>query len=136
MKISIITQSILAVFLVGSVQTAVADSEQHGQAEHGPLQVIAQTILKLNHYPDTSEKKSLNEIINNHSTSDAERSLATALLNMQHKVAGTDKQNLTKLIKDKSLPEKIRQMAEILSNINHKPSKADKIQLRNILDHK
>jgi hypothetical protein len=99
----------------------------------GPaLQEMAGIMLTLHHYPSDSEKVTLQKIIDDSSSSQDERTIATALLHMHHTVTDDDKAKLMDIANNNAAPAADRKVAEILANMHHMASAADKEELEKL----
>jgi predicted nucleotidyltransferase len=97
------------------------------------IKKMAQIMLRLNHYPNDSEKQTLKEITLSSASSNYEKTVANAMINLQHQATAEDKQKLNSIMNDKSAPEDIRTLATIVHNVNHHPSDQDKEKLKKLM---
>ena len=99
----------------------------------GPaIQEMVGIMLDLHHYPSDSEKVTLQKIIDDGSSSQDERTIATALLHMHHSVTDADKAKLMGIANNDMAPAADRKVAEILAHMEHKASAADKQELEKL----
>ena len=99
----------------------------------GPaIQEMVGIMLDLHHYPSDSEKVTLQKIIDDGSSSQDERTIATALLHMHHSVTDADKAKLMGIANNDMAPAADRKVAEILAHMEHKASSADKKELEKL----
>ena len=99
----------------------------------GPaIQEMVGIMLNLNHYPSDSEKASLQKIIDDGSSSQDERTIATALMHMHHTVSDDDKAKLMGIANNDMAPDPDRKVAEILAHMEHHASSADKKVLQTL----
>jgi len=96
------------------------------------IQEMAGIMLNLNHYPSDSEKAELQKIINDSSTSQEERTIATALLHMHHTVPDADKAKLMDIANNDAAPEADRKVADILAHMHHHASSDAKQELKKL----
>ena len=94
------------------------------------IQEMVGIMLTLHHYPSDSEKVTLQKIIDDSSTSQDERTIASALLHMRHTVTDDDKAKLMDIANNGSATVADRKVAEILAHIHHKASSEDKQELK------
>jgi len=95
---------------------------------------IAKVLLEFTHVPSVSQKATLEGILDDGSTTVAERVLAQALLNVEDVASPEDKPKLEALVRDNSSPPAVKTLATILRNFNHTPTEGDKKQLRRLLE--
>lgn len=100
--------------------------EGHGSA----IGTMASIMKHLNHHPSDAEKKDLQKIIHNHSSSANEKTLAQAMINLEHRVADGDKGMLSDLMHDAAATDNEKSLAKIILNLSHKPSSHDKELLK------
>ena len=99
----------------------------------GPaIQEMVGIMLDLHHYPSDSEKVTLQKIIDDGSSSQDERTIATALLHMHHSVTDADKAKLMDIANNDMAPAADRKVAEILAHMEHKASAADREELEKL----
>ena len=91
---------------------------------------MAEIMHRLKHFPSPLGKETLKSIIDNKSTSNNERILATAIMNLEHKALDEDVPKLRRIIEDKSASADEHDMAEIIVNLNHRPTSEDKQRLK------
>jgi hypothetical protein len=94
---------------------------------------IAKILLDFTHVPDVSQKATLQGILEDNTTTVAEKLLAQALINVEHLASPDDKPKLEALIRDESAPPGVRTLATILNNLVHTPTEMDKKKLRQLL---
>lgn len=95
-------------------------------------QEMAGIMMTLHHYPDDSQKATLQKIIDDSSSTQDERTIASALMHMHHTVTDDDKAKLMDIANNSSAPAADRKEAEILANMHHKASASDKEELEKI----
>ena len=83
---------VLSVTFFGSPM-AMADEDQ-------AVKQMAQILINLNHHPSSSEKQTLQGIIDNASSSEADRIIARAIANLDHKASPADKEQLQALVNE------------------------------------
>jgi len=99
----------------------------------GPaIQEMVGIMLTLQRYPSDSEKVTLQKIIDDGSSSQDERAIATALLHMHHTVSDADKAKLMDIANNDMAPEADRKVAGILAHMEHHASAADKKELESL----
>jgi hypothetical protein len=101
-------------------------------AESKAVQTMAGILMKLNHFATDPEKAQLKAIVDDKTTTPAEKTVAQALINVQHKVADADKPKLEALVKDKATPDSIKTLSEVILGLNHTPSDAEKEKLKKL----
>ena len=117
---------LILVLIFGVCQTALASSNQSDK-------IMAKILIHLNHYPSSTEKNQLSNIIK-HANSDHEKIVANAILNLHHSASSSDKKQLKNVMNDSSAPENLKNIARIVYHLNHKPTGSDKQTLAAILD--
>jgi hypothetical protein len=103
-------------------------------AADSAISSMAEITMHLNHYPNDSEKKALDAIINDEDATAGEKVLARALMNMQHKVGGSDAGKLTDLKNSAEAGKQEKVLADVLLGLTHKPSADDKKRLQFLVD--
>ena len=111
--------------LLLSVQTALAASVA--------VQEMAGVLVHLEHFPSDAEKTKLKGIVDNKSSTEQERVLATAISNLKHKATAEDKDKLKHLMDDTTTPAEVRELAGVVLNISHMPSAEDKGKLEKLM---
>jgi hypothetical protein len=101
-------------------------------AETKAVQTMSGILLKLNHFPSDAEKKTLQQIADDKTTTAHERVVIQALINMKHKAAAEDSAKLEALLKDATAPEAVKTLATIVLGLNHAPSETDKEKLKKL----
>ncbi len=101
-------------------------------AETKAVQTMSGILLKLNHFPNDAEKKTLQQVVDDKTTTAQERVVAQALINVQHKATAEDKTKLEAVVKDTTAPESVKTLATIVLGLNHAPSDADKEKLKKL----
>ena len=96
------------------------------------VQTMAAILARLNHFASDAEKATLKTIVDDKTSTDAERTVAQALINVQHKVAAADAPKLQALAKDPKASESIKTMASVIVGLNHTPTDAEKEKLKKI----
>jgi len=96
------------------------------------ISTMAGIIMHLNHYPGSSEKQTLTNIIHDDHATAGEKALAGALMRMQHSVKGHDVDTLRSLASDKQASHDERKLADILLGISHHPSSSDMQRLQSL----
>ena len=94
---------------------------------------IARILLDFTHVPTPSQKATLEDILDDHTTTAAERVLARAVLNVEHVASPDDKPQLQALIRDESAPPPVKTVATILSTFSHTVKEADRKKLRQLV---
>jgi hypothetical protein len=94
---------------------------------------IAKVLLDFTHVPTVSQKATLQGILDNDTTTVAERVLAQVLLNVEHVPHPDDKPKLEALVRNNSSPPAVKTLATILRNFSHAPTDVDKKNLRELL---
>ena len=90
--------------------------------ERQAIYSIAKVLLDFTHVPSLSQKATLQDILDDDTTTVAERVLAQALLNVEHVASPEDKPKLEALVRDNSSPPAVKTLATILRNFNHTPT--------------
>jgi len=98
----------------------------------GPIQEMANIMMKLHHYPSDSETATLQKIIDDSASTQDERTIATALMHMHHTVTADDKAKLMDIANNDMAPAADRTMAKILAHMEHKASADDKAELEKL----
>ena len=101
-------------------------------AETKAVQTMSAILMKLNHFPSDEEKKSLQQILDDKTTTADERVVAQALMNVKHKPAAEDQAKLEAVAKGKTASESVKTLATIVAGLNHTPSEADKEKLKKL----
>jgi hypothetical protein len=101
-------------------------------AETKAVQTMSGILMKLNHFPSDAEKKTLQAIVDDKTTTADERVVAQALINMKHKPAAEDQTKLEAVGKSKTASESVKTLATIVAGLNHTPSEADKEKLKKL----
>jgi hypothetical protein len=101
-------------------------------AETKAVQTMSGILMKLNHFPSDAEKKTLQAIVDDKTTTADERVVAQALINMKHKPAAEDQTKLEAVAKSKTASESVKTLATIVAGLNHTPSEADKEKLKKL----
>jgi hypothetical protein len=96
------------------------------------IQEMAGIMMTLHHYPDDSQKATLQKIIDDSSSTQDERTIASALMHMHHTVTDDDKAKLMDIANNSSAPDADRKEAEILANMHHKASADAKAELEKL----
>jgi hypothetical protein len=94
---------------------------------------MAEILLNFTHVPSVPQTATLQGILDNQTTTVAERVVAEALMNVEHVVSPDDKQKLEALIGDESAPSPVKTLAVILNSLTHTPTEVDKETLRELL---
>jgi hypothetical protein len=94
---------------------------------------MAEILLNFTHVPSVQQTATLQGILDNHTTTVAERVVAEALMNVEHVVSPDDKPRLEALIGDESAPGPVKTLAAILNSLTHTPTEADKETLTGLL---
>jgi hypothetical protein len=103
-------------------------------AADSPISTMAAIVIHLNHYPNDSEKATLDSIVGNQHATAAEKVLARALMNMQHKVGGSDAGKLADLKNSAEASAQEKVLADVLLGLAHTASAEDKKRLQTLLD--
>jgi len=125
--------SMLRIFILGIIalgllcSVTVFAGDNH---EKSATYQMAEIMHRLKHYPSPAGKDTLNKIKQAASTTENERTIATAMLNLQHKVVGSDIPKLEALIADKKSTANERELASIILSLDHRPTKQDKAKLK------
>jgi hypothetical protein len=101
-------------------------------AETKAVQTMSGILMKLNHFPSDAEKKTLQQLVDDKTTTADERVVAQALINMKHKPAAEDQTKLEAVAKSKTASESVKTLATIVAGLNHTPSEADKEKLKKL----
>jgi len=96
------------------------------------ISTMAGIMMHLNHYPGSSEKQTLANIIRDDRATAGEKILAGALTRMRHSVQGNDATALRSLASDKQANQGERELADILLGISHHPSSSDMQRLQSL----
>ncbi|MCF6336329.1 MAG: hypothetical protein L3J84_00045 [Gammaproteobacteria bacterium] len=124
---------VLRVFILGIValgllsSVAVFAGSDH---EKSATYQIAEIMHRLKHYPSPAGKEVLKKITQAASTTENERTIATAMLNLQHKVVSSDIPKLEAVIADKKATAHERELAGIVLSLDHRPTQQDKAKLK------
>ena len=94
---------------------------------------MAKILLNFTHVPSVSQKETLQRILDDTTTTVAERVVATALMNMEHIVSRDDRPKLEALTRDESAPAAVKTLASVLNHLTHTPTEVDKETLRQLL---
>lgn len=95
-----------------------------------PLSHMAGIMHDLNHYPDANGKKTLQQIMDDKSVRENERTLAHAMMRLEHKVNSADVDKLKAIMNSSEATQNEKDMAKIILNLNHAPSDDDKKMLK------
>ena len=117
--------------LVAAV-AAIIVMQANAVIETKAVQTSAKILLTLNHFPSDAEKKTLQAIVDDKTTTAPERTVTQALINVVHTVSAGDKPKLEALVKAKETPESVRTLANVILTLNHTPSAADKEKLKKL----
>jgi hypothetical protein len=101
-------------------------------AETKAVQTMSGILMKLNHFPSDAEKKTLQAIVDDKTTTADERVVAQALINMKHKPAAEDQTKLEAVAKSKTASESVKTLATIVAGLNPTPSEADKEKIKKL----
>lgn len=116
--------TLVACFVIIAAQSSMADESAAG--------VMANIVIKLNHFPSDADKATLTGIIESEDSSEDEITIATAILNIAHQVNASDKESLGEIIADDSVSAEMRDLANAVLNVDHKASDADVAKLEMI----
>jgi len=104
------------------------------QAADSAISTMAGIVMHLNHYPDSSEMKTLADISRDRHMTTGEKELANALMHFHHRVTEGDAPLLRQLQGDAAASAQEKELAAILLGIAHHPSASDKQRLRALTD--
>ena len=116
--------SVLSALLVLGLAVSSANA-----AESKAVVAMSGILTTLQHFPNTSDKQILGQIVEDKTTTADERTVAKALLNVQHKVAAGDKAGLDAVVADAKASSGVKTLAGIILSLNHMPSADDKTKL-------
>jgi hypothetical protein len=97
------------------------------------MKQMAEIMHRLKHFPSPQGKEILRGIAKNKSTTNNERTLASAILNMEHEVTPQYKSDLEDMTASASTTADEKAFANILLNFSHRPSDADKKRLETMM---
>ena len=87
---------------------------------------IAGILVTVNHFPNDEQKKTLQTLAADPTTTAQEKVLIQAVVGMQHSINAADKPKVEEVMKDPKAPEGVRTIAGILDKFLHTASAADK----------
>ena len=93
------------------------------------VKTMAGILATVNHFPNDDQKKTLNALAAEPTTTADEKVLIGALVGMQHSVAATDKPKVEAIAKSATAPAGTKAVAEILARFLHMANAADKATL-------
>ena len=96
------------------------------------VQTMARILMNLNHFAGDADKKALQAIVDDKTTTAQEKTVAQAILGVQHKVTDADKPKLQAIVDDKKAPESLQTISSILLKLNHTASDEDKAKLKKL----
>lgn len=97
------------------------------------IQQMATIMHRLKHYPSPEGKAELKKIIDNASTGNNERTLATAIMNLEHSAMVADVPKLKSVTSDTKASADERALAGIILNLDHRPTDEDKQTLSQMM---
>jgi hypothetical protein len=118
----------ISVLLVASVVAARPVAAQQRDA----VKTMAGILLTVNHFPDDAQKKTLQDLAAQSTTTASEKVLIAALVGLQHSVPAADKPKLQAIAEDERAPESVRSLATILGRFLHMASDEDKATLEKL----
>jgi len=80
----------------------------------------------VNHFPNDEQKKTLQTLAADPTTTAQEKVLIQAVVGMQHSINAADKPKVEEVMKDPKAPEGVKTIAGILDKFLHTASAADK----------
>jgi hypothetical protein len=110
----------------GLVVLIVAPSTQEPERGDTSAETIAMVLREFVHAATPQQQESLQRIVDDRATSDADRTLARALLRVLHVPHPDDAPALQTLMKDSRLPRLERTLARVIANLIHVPNSAQK----------
>jgi len=125
-RIKILSLGLLLMFLSSGTLYSVSVVAAEGAS---PIKQMAAMLLQLHHYPSEEDKVILQSIIDNKSTRDFERTIATAITNLNHKATASDITALKAVIMSKDSTDNEKALATSVINLNHEPTLKDKKRL-------
>jgi hypothetical protein len=96
------------------------------------VQTMASMLLTFNHFPNDAQKKTLQALADDKTTTAEERVLVQALMNVQHTLSAADKPKVEALLKDPAASESVKTIGNVLTKLNHTPSDAEKAALKKL----
>ena len=124
--IKILSVGLLLMFLCSGALFSASAVAAEGTS---PIKQMAAILLQLHHYPSQEDKVILQSIIDNKSTREFERTIATAILNLNHKATASDITALKAVIMSKDSTDNEKDLATSVINLNHEPTPKDKKRL-------
>jgi hypothetical protein len=116
--------SVLSALLILGVTSSIATA-----AETKAVKAMAGILTSIQHFPSTSDKQVLGQIVEDKSTTADERTVAKSLLNVQHKVAAADKAGLESIVADAKASSGVKTLASVILSLNHMATADDKTKL-------
>jgi len=109
-----------------SVERSLADDD-------GAVATIAETLLGFVHTVTPSQRRDLEQIVEDPHATSAQRTIAGALMRVLHTPDPRDIAALHEIAEDPAEPTAIRQLASIVAGIVHIPSEMDRAVLMQLL---
>jgi len=96
------------------------------------VKTVATMLLTLNHFPNDAQKKELQALADDKTTTAQEKVIIQAVAGLQHSVNAADKPKLDALMKDPAASASVKTLAGILSKFLHMATDADKAELKKL----
>lgn len=93
---------------------------------------IAEIVSGMNHFPNDSQKATLQGIASDGSQSEAIQTIAQAVHDIQHTVSEDTRAKLQAIAGDDSVDANTRMLAEVVAGFNHMASESDEMMLAEI----
>jgi len=100
--------------------------------ESKAVKTMAGILVTVNHFPNDEQKKTLQAVAAESTTTAQEKVLIQAMLSMQHSVTEAEKPKVAAVAKDEKASAGARTIAGILERFLHTASEADKAALKKI----
>ena len=126
---------VVMLFVFSGITVSQADTaaDNNGADTQNAVQKMAMIMHRLKHFPSPQSKDILKDIIENKTTTERERDLATAIMNLNHRALMDDKVKLKKIMENQSASADERDLANIIYNLDHRPTKNDKMRLEKMM---
>jgi hypothetical protein len=125
MRYRVTLASALLLLVAFFVKPVVAQESQ-------AVKTIAGILVTVNHFPSDEQKKTLQALAAESTTTAQEKVLIQALVGMQHRISAADKPKVEAVMKDANAPEGVKTIATILDTFLHTASAADKETLKKL----
>lgn len=97
------------------------------------VSTMASVMSELNHFPSASDKESLGAIVDDASSTSAEKQLAGIISRIAHQASAADKASLEEVVAQDDVSAAIKTIAKAIINTNHRPQDADRTALKALI---